>query len=206
MSEIMSIEKRNNATMIAQMAELGILKEDVATLDCTFGLGRFWKKWKPALLIGTDLDPARSYFGLSVDYTNMEIFPDEFFGQIIFDPPYKLNGKSTGKGVSASDADYGVSGAYVNAKDRHDNIFAGVAECYRVLAPGGVLVLKCQNQICNGKMHWQVFEFTAYALSLGLELEAQFMNESWRPQPPGREQKSARNNYSTALVLRKPKK
>lgn len=197
----MAVESRGNARMIADMAQLGLLRSDTLTLDPTYGLGRFYAEWKPDILVGTDLLPERSFStGTSVDYTKLP-YADGTFGQVVFDPPYKMNGTSTGEGPAASDADYGVAGEYLSPKAKYANIKAGMAECVRVLEEGGTFVLKCQNQVCNGKVYFQVFDFYEYAKELGCTLVATFMNTGWRSQPG--EQKTVRNNYSTALVFRK---
>lgn len=201
MTEILAVEARGNAQMIADMAALGLLREDAHTLDPTYGLGRFYTLWRPTMLTATDLLPERSLSaGRSVDYTNLP-YAARTFRQVIFDPPYKLNGTSTGEGPAASDADYGVAGEYLSPKAKYANIMAGMAECVRVLEIGGTFVLKCQNQVCNGKVYFQVFDFYEHARSLNCTLVATFMNTGWRAQPG--EQKTVRNNYSTALVFRK---
>ena len=39
----------------ATSATLGYLRPEWTTLDATYGLGRFWKLWRPEVLIGNDL-------------------------------------------------------------------------------------------------------------------------------------------------------
>lgn len=72
-----------------------------------------------------------------------------------------------------------------------------------VLKPGGMLLVKCQDQVCSGKVRWQTIEFAGHAVELGSRLVDQLHLPSYRPQPAGRRQIHARRNYSTLLVLRK---
>lgn len=187
----------NNAELIADCARLGYLHDLWLTLDPTYGLGRFWAAWRPRFLTACDLDPAKSPLGQSVDFTAMP-FDDASFDAVVFDPPYKLNG--TG-GSHASDAGYGVANS-VRWQDRHALIIDGITECVRVLAPGGMLLVKCQDQVCSGQVRWQTRIFADHAESLGCRLVDQLHLQSYRPQPPGRSQKHSRRNYSTLLVLK----
>lgn len=106
--------------------------------------------------------------------------------------------------TAAVDERYGVD-AYASREDRHDLIRAGMKECTRVLAPGGSLLVKCQDQVNGGRVRWQTIEFANYGVELGLELVDMLHMLGGRPQPPGRRQEHARRNYSTLLVFRAAK-
>lgn len=191
-------EWKNNAELIADCARLGYLRSEWLTLDPTYGLGRFWTIWKPDQLVGCDIDIDRSPLGESVDFTNMRL-PDNQFDAIVFDPPYKLNG--TG-GSHSSDEAYGVAGGYESWQAKHQLICDGITECTRVLKPKGMLLVKCQDQVCSGQVRWQTRIFADHAESLGHRLVDMLHIPSYRAQPPGRSQIHARRNYSTMLVLR----
>jgi hypothetical protein len=190
---------RNNAELIADCVRLGYVAGRV--LDPTYGLGRFWTVYRPDDLVATDLDQAKSPTGAPVDFTLMP-WSDEWFDTVVFDPPYKLNGTSTGRGGATCDADYGVT-EYGSVDARHDMIRRGIAECVRVLRVGGHLLVKCQDQVNGGKVRWQTREFADHAEQLGCRLVDALHLPSYRPQPPGRRQQHARRNYSTLLVLRR---
>lgn len=192
---------RNNGELIEECVKLGYLTDDMVTLDPTYGLGRFWTRWRPAALEASDLDPDKSPIGRSVDCTNLP-WSDSEFDAVVFDPPYKLNGTSTATGAATCDADYGVS-HYQSWQDRMQLCIDGINEAHRVLKPGGMLLVKCQDQVCSGKVRWQTIEFTNHAVGLGSRLVDQLHLPSYRPQPAGRRQIHARRNYSTLLVLRK---
>lgn len=202
--------RANNADLIAHAADLGYLHTDWPTLDCTYGLGRFWTRFRPATFFRTDLNPARSPdLGISIDFREMP-FDDEHFRAVVLDPPYKLNGTSTGAGVSSSDDDYGVEN-YSSVADRHQLICDGITECVRVLrtgdrndrSTGGYLLVKCMDQVNGGRVRWQTRLFADHAEAAGCRLVDQLHLPGYRAQPAGRSQQHARRNYSTLLVLRK---
>lgn len=189
----------NNAELMMQCRDLGYLHDDWRVLDPTHGCGRFWTHWKPRRLIACDLDLNRSPFGQAVDFRALP-FPDRHFEAVVFDPPYKLNG--TG-GSHASDDSYGVATKGIRWQDKHATIRDGITECWRVLADGGYLLVKCQDQVCSGQVRWQTIEFTQHAVALGCRLVDMLHLPSYRPQPDGRRQVHARRNYSTLLVFTK---
>lgn len=201
----------DNAELIEHCFTLGYLAEDRFTLDPTYGLGRFWKIRRPDRLVASDLDPERSPYGKSVDFLALP-WPDETFEVVVFDPPYKLNGTSTGEGPSEADDDYGVT-EYMGWRERHAMIKAGITESVRVLERGGVLLVKCQDQVCGGRIRFQAREFAEHTESIEINDQPVGMFQvdmlhlpGYRHQPKNRRQATAHRNYSTLLVFRKPKR
>lgn len=185
---------RTNGHLIADVAQLGYLRKSDLVLDPTYGRGRWWTKWRPDRLVTLDKRPGAELVG---DFQQLP-FPADAFDAVAFDPPYKLNGTPSGD----VDARYGVDEP-ARWQDRHALIRAGLDECARVLRPGGVLLLKCQDQVSSGPVRWQTFEFTFYAGGLGLLLVEKFDSLGGRPQPRGRRQVHARRNTSTLLIFEK---
>lgn len=189
----------DNGDLIADVARLGYL--DGRILDCTYGYGTFWKAWRPADFVACDLDPAKSPIGRSVDFTAMP-FEDRSFDGVVFDPPYKLNGKPD----DSIDERYGVH-EMTRWRDRMALMRAGFSDSCRV-ARRHVLA-KCQDQVCSGKVRWQSYELTTLALTLGFGLVDRFDFETYRPQPEknpdgsDRRQVHARRNTSSLLVFRR---
>ena len=178
-----------NAAMIADVATLGYLEGPV--LDPTWGSGTWWNIWRPDTLVAHDL-----YTLDGVDFRRLP-HPDGLFNAVAFDPPYKLNGRST----EQVDRRYGVAGPFTRWQDRHALIRDGLTECARVLAPGGHLLLKCQDQVCSGRVRWQTDEFTSHAAALGLaKVDRLDFLKSPRPQAATR-QVHARRNHSTLLIF-----
>lgn len=203
MTHVMAIsEAKNNAGLIAECAQLGYLDRKWVTLDCTYGQGRFWTDWEPdpLNLVCSDLNPSSPYVEQH-DFRSMP-FSDDAFDAVVFDPPFKLSGTSHSTGPASGDSSYGISG-YVPIQERHDLIFAGIDECMRVLKPGGFLLLKCQDQVSSGRVHWQTRIFAGHAEDAGASLVDMLHLPSYRRQPRGTRQLHARRNYSTLLILRK---
>jgi hypothetical protein len=207
-------ERRTNADAIVDCARLGYLTSTLRTLDPTWGLGRFWSKWRPDSLTGSDLNVDRSPCGVSVDFTALP-FDAETYDAVVLDGPYKLNGTSGGGGPATSDADYGVD-SYATLNERLDLIRAGIGEAIRVVAPGrrykvdgryrwvgGTVLVKCQDQVCGGRKRWQTRIFADHAESLGVRLVDQLLVQGYRVQPAGRRQDHAHTDYSTLLIFRK---
>jgi hypothetical protein len=195
-SEVRAIGvRRNNAELMADCAALGYLPDQV--LDLTYGLGRFWTVHRPSSLVTNDLDPTKGAY--HEDWTTRTTWPDRSFGAVVLDPPYKLNGTSTGKGPAASDSSYGVAGPYVTVAARHKMICDGIAEGARLARR--YLLVKCQDQVVSGRVHWQTRIFADHAESIGLRLVDQLHVQGYRAQPAGRRQVHARRDYSTLLVL-----
>lgn len=185
-------DRRSNADLMVDVASLGYLPDPV--LDPTYGLGAFWKIYRPDGLAAHDLDPEKAPDG-PMDFTALA-YPDATFEAVVFDPPYKLNGTPT----ESVDARYGVH-VVRSWQDRHALIRAGIVECARVLRPGGYLLLKCQDQVCSGRVRWQTREFADTAEAAGCRLVDRFDLLGGRAQPSGRRQVHARRNHSTLLVL-----
>lgn len=192
--------------MILAVRQLGYLRDDDLVYDPTYGLGRWWTKYRPAHLTGSDLNPDRSPSDPEgVDFTDNAKL-SEHFDVVAFDPPYKLRGG--GAATIDSERDLTLDGRFgvepnIPWQQRHQLIKDGMLECFRVLKPGGYLLLKCQDQVCSGKMRWQTLEFSLYALMRGHELVERLDMLGGRPQPPGRRQVHAHSSYSTLLIFKK---
>lgn len=183
---------RNNAEMIADVARLGYLNGHV--MDATYGeTGGFWTIWRPDGLVAHDLKVD------GVDFTALPEL-DATYHAVVFDPPYKLSGTPASAGF---DTRYGVD-QYVRWQDRMLLILRGVAECGRVVKPGGHLLVKCMDQVCSGQMRWQTDAVTRKAQESGFRKVDRFdLLGKFRPQPAGRSQVHARGRPSTLLVFRK---
>lgn len=188
---------KDNAEMIADVARLGYLNGHVC--DVTYGYGKWWKVFQPLELTAHDLNPLKSPLGYGVDFRATGHF-DRFFDAVVFDPPYKLNGTPTDK----VDEPYGVDEVRT-WQERHALIMEGITECARI--SNGFVLVKCQNQVCSGSTRFQADIFSEHASTVGLRKVDEFLKLSrspvGRPQPKGRRQVHARNNYSTLLVFKR---
>lgn len=182
-----------NGDLIADVARVGWLTADMSVLDVTWGKGRFWTKWRPRILVGTDIDPERSPSGRAVDFRELP-FGDRRFDAVVFDPPYKLNGTPR----LETDEVYGT-GEVARWQDRMALIRDGAAECARVARK--VVLVKCQDQVCSGQMRWQTDVVTEAVCAKGFRKADRFDMIGGREQPAGRSQKHARGRGSTLLVF-----
>lgn len=188
-------DRYRNDDLVVDLNELGYFPGSV--LDVTYGLGRWWNKFVPEVFTGCDIDVEKSPLGISVDFTDLP-FDNNSFETVVFDPPYKMNGRSH---VFAGDDKYGVDG-YIKVSDRIDLILDGLDECCRVA--NSFIILKCQDQVSSGSMVWQTRIFSDYAEGfVGVRLIDSLMVRGARKQPGGRRQIHAHRDYSTALVFKK---
>ncbi len=194
---VLAIDERpSNAELIVDCARLGYLRREWRTLDPTYGLGVFWQQWRPDVLVASDLDPAKSPTGTSVDATHLP-HPDRSFPSVVIDGPYKLNGTPT----ASVDGRYGVHEP-TRWQDRMILLERMLTEGARVLGDA-YLLYKCMDQVCSSKVRWQTFVFTRHAMTLGLGLVDRLDQVSYRPQPHGVRQLTARRNASTMLVFQR---
>lgn len=182
----------SNGALIRDVEKLGLIPEGLI-FDATFGLGTFWAQSERVLdVVGNDL--RRTEVPYNLDFT--QPFPTRMWGNysaVVFDPPYKLNGTPT------DDDRYGAD-EKVSVSERKRRIMAGLYHTRFLIKPGGVQIVKTQNQIANGQYHDLVGDITLASRGMGMHVDAMFhMTVAPRPQ---RSQKRARNNYSTLLVLR----
>lgn len=192
-----------NADMIADVAKLGYLRKEWITLDPTYGLGTWWRKWKPNMLWACDLHPHPEdevgYPVHRVDFRWLP-FPADTYDAVVFDPPYKMNGTPT----PDVDDRYGV-GKPTSWKDRLVLMQQGLKECFRVCRPGGYVLAKCQDQVVSGRVVWQTNMLADLALDKGHKYVDRLDMLRHRPQPAGRRQVHAHRNYSTLLIFEKGK-
>lgn len=187
----------NNGELIARVASQGYIRGRV--LDATFGNGIFWRRYMPKRLVTLD---ARDLAAIQGSFTRSPFRPKSF-ATVVFDPPYKLNGRPD-SAKDGSDYRYGVD-SYARWQDRMQLISDGVDELEGLLADGGHLLVKCMDQVVSGAMRWQTDLVTERAQRAGLvKVERHDMLTRPRPQPEGRASKHCQANYSTLLIFKRP--
>ena len=196
-NEIMAIDKwASNGHLIADCHRLGYIDDLDSVLDPTYGYGVFWSEWKPKgyLFHGSDTDPEKSPDSPNGDDFRKLPHADQSFDVVVYDPPYTFRGTS----ALASDEKYGV---HVNErwKDRWELIYDGLQEACRIARRR--VLMKCQASVVSGRVRWQDIEAVSVAETCGFGLRDRFDFLSYRKQPEGRSQKTARRNASTLLVL-----
>lgn len=219
---------RDNGELISDVARLGYLREDERICDVTYGLGLWWRRWRPAVLFAHDLHKLDG-----VDFRQLPE-PDGCYRKVAWDPPYVAQGGRETSTIDDFTDRYGIDGYNTPATPRalHDELIVpGLDEMWRVLAPGGLVLLKCKDYVTSGRVQWAVRWAEDAAEARGFHLLDRFEHVgSLRAQPQERrrrakgpggkptvdehgepvfeikptEQKHARRNLSSLLVLRKP--
>lgn len=175
--------------MMADVAQLGYLSGNVC--DLTYGEGVFWKTYRPKHLL-----TCSSADGFDFRKTG---FRDGQFFAVVFDPPYKLNGRST----EATDKRYGVH-VPATPEGRLVLMAEGLAEALRISRR--YVLFKCMDQVVSGHKVWQTRIFANMAEAKGWDQVDRFdFLRRPRQQPEGRSQVHSLGNYSSLLVFEAPK-
>jgi hypothetical protein len=202
---VSTVVRGSNGVLIATVARLGYLGEPTsAVLDVTYGRGSFWTRHRPAGLIAHDL-----YTLDGVDFLDLP----ETAGSmpcVIFDPPYISTGSRDTSSVDDLYDRFGL-GELNGWRAVRALIDGGLAECTRVLAPKGSLLVKCMDYVESGRKVWNTFHVAGEGERLGLRLVDRFHHlTGGGPQPmtnldgSPREQRTAREVTSMLLVFTKP--
>lgn len=195
---------KDNSYMIEDMARLRYLRRRWLTLDPTYGNGVWWKRFRPHTLFDHDLAIDGH------DFRNLP-YDNNTFDAIAFDPPYvSMGGRSTTK-IRKFYEQYGLIGAPTSPILLQALINDGLNECHRLVVPKGIVIVKTMNYISSGHLQTSVLWTGNHALEIGFKIEDWFTFHGRPRQQPKRRtkdgkpsrQKHARNNASTAFVLRK---
>jgi hypothetical protein len=176
--------------------------------DVTYGGGAFWKDVA-----------ARRYRVLASDVaTGIDCralpYADASVGAAVLDPPYMHSPGGTAHDGHQSFERYyrnnGGGGGGATTKYHAavlDLYFTAGREAYRVLEPAGVLIVKCQDEVCANTQRLTHVEIINQYATYGFAVEDCFVLV--RQNRPGVSrvvrQVHARKNHSYFLVFRKPR-
>ena len=199
-----------NAAMIADVHRLGYLKDTDVILDPTYGRGGWWRVWRPNLLyyVNRQEAPWWDFRDMRLWYDTERRLPDKTFDAVAFDPPYISVGGRASSGIKQMHDAYGMNDTPTSPAGVQADIDAGLAECFRVVKRGGIVLVKTQSYVSSGKLFPGLFNTYNAAMALGFRLEDHFnFLGGARPQDEDRgPQKHSRRNQSDLLVLRRPKR
>lgn len=195
---VRSVVRGSNGVLIAAAARLGYLGGPTSmVLDTTYGRGGFWTRYRPAGLVVSQADFRRLPQ------------PDASVEVVCFDPPYISTGSRETSTVPDLYDRFGL-GELVGWRAIRALIEAGLAECARVLAPRGYLLVKCMDYTESGRKVWNTFHVAAQGDALGLRLVDRFHHlTGGGPQTltnldgSPREQQHAREVASMLLIFTK---
>jgi len=191
-SEVQSCHKwRDNAALIADVAKLGYLSNDMSVLDATYGRGGWWRDWNPPALVR-----------FAGNFTDLP-YEDEQFDCVVYDPPYVSIG---GRETSTTKDKHNRYGNFETPKSPaalQKLMNEGLHECRRVAVVGGLVLMKCMDYVSSGRMWMGTYWTMHMALYLDMTVVDKFIYiNNGSPQPPGRGQVHSRSNYSVLYVFR----
>jgi len=195
---IPSVIPGSNGMVIAAAARLGYLGGPTSTvLDVTHGRGLWWTRHRPpGLVFNGDDFRHRSEADDSVEI-------------VCYDPPYISTGSRAKSSIDDFYDRFGL-GELNGWREIRQLIDDGLAECARILAPRGYLLVKCMDYVESGRKVWNTFHVVAEGERLGLRLVDRFHHLTGGGAQPmdnvdgsPREQKHAREVASMLLVFTK---
>ncbi|MEZ4514804.1 MAG: DNA methyltransferase [Chloroflexota bacterium] len=158
---IVSAYVRGNAEIFPQILELHVPKGSLVA-DVTYGKGVFWRNVPDDSYIVKATDIASGVDCRSLPYA------DNSIDCVVLDPPYmegfyrKTNSQKAGSGSHSSFREAYSNGNEINGDSKNkgtarwhgavtDMYFSAGQEAFRVLKKGGVLIVKCQDEVSAGK-------------------------------------------------------
>lgn len=172
--------------------------------DVTYGNGMFYKNRQPPRL-KFDIQPL---FPDVVEASSTELpLETGSLQSVMFDPPfltYVRAGRDHKDGKVQMTARFGGYWSYGELTAHYQGTLTEVA---RILAKGGVLVVKCQDIIHNHRMHCTHANVIQWAAERGFRLRDLFVLAAKHrmPGPQKGKQKHARIYHSYFLVLERLK-
>jgi len=172
--------------------------------DVTYGKGVFWRQV-----------PDGSYHLLTSDLSSgidcRELpYDDNSVDCVVFDPPYMHTPGGTAHANHQNYEGYYRNNVAASDKKYHEAVldlyFTAGAEAFRVLKPGGIYIVKCQDEVCANQQRLTHVEIINELAVEGFVVEDLFVVV--RNGKPGvsriLKQSHARKNHSYFLVFRKP--
>lgn len=192
-----------NSDVFPKILELYVPKGSIVA-DVTYGKGVFWKK---VSLDDYDLRPSDLKTGIDCRYLP---YRDSSIDCVVMDPPYMHTPGGTAHQNHQNFEEYYCNNNISSDKKYHEAVldlyFQGALEAKRVLAPGGIYIVKCQDEVCANKQRLTHVEIINELTNMGFIVEDLFVVV--RKAKPGvsriKKQVHARKNHSYFLVFRKP--
>jgi len=192
----------SNSEVFPLILDLYVPKESIVA-DVTYGKGVFWRSI-----------PAKRYKLKASDLNNgvdcrQLPYDNESIDCVVFDPPYMHTPGGTAHKGHQNYEQYYQNNQTQNEKKYHEAVldlyFSGSKEAFRVLKNKGILIIKCQDEVCANRQRLTHVEIINELLKMNFIIEDLFV--VLRNGRPGVSrvirQKHARKNHSYFLVFRK---
>jgi hypothetical protein len=190
----------NNDFLMAKVASL-YFRPGLRIADVTFGMGRFWRQinlnqydFHPSDLLTV---PAHPY-----DFRYLPYVCADFDIHVI-DPPY-MHHSSKFRRYPTDYKNVETTSGY-----SHDDIIQlyreGMAEGYRILKSGGLMLVKCKDEVEGGRQRMSHVEIHDIAINeLGMTVQDLFVLTQKSPIPFfGISAQYARKNHSYLWIFKK---
>lgn len=172
-------------------------------LDPTYSIGNFYKKGVPKPKYKFDKYPEIAGVEQAESH-NIPLDPGSC-NVIMFDPPFVMSGEN----IDGSKDGTGIISkrftSFKNFGDLKDMYGASLQEFYRLLAPEGIVIFKCQDVVVSGQNHMTHCWVMEKALSIGFYPKDLFILLAKVRISDGRKQKHARKYHSYFWVFKKTK-
>jgi hypothetical protein len=199
---ILSAYTGSNAEVFPRVTGL-YLEPGSRVADVTYGQGVFWRHIPAGMytLLASDLTTG-------VDCRQLP-YPNDALDGVVFDPPYMHSPGGTAHVGHQGYEHYYRNNQVQSPRRYHEAVlelyFEAAREAWRVLRPGGVYIVKCQDEVCANQQRLTHVEIIMELKTQGWKVEDLFVVV--RRQKPGvsriLRQRHARKNHSYFLVFRK---
>ncbi|MCP5026423.1 MAG: hypothetical protein GY929_09075 [Actinomycetia bacterium] len=185
-----SVLEGDNAHLMVTIANLYLTG---SVLDCTYGEGAWWRRWRPGDFVAHDL---------KTDGVDFRALPeaDNSVDTVCFDPPYTPHGRPQTLQSSRFAERYGL--------DKPRNVVAidelvrgGLEECHRVARRW--VLFKCTDYVHGRQLRLAHQIYATMATDIGLRLHDLIVHHSGPGPggPTGVNQIRARRHHSYLLVF-----
>jgi SAM-dependent methyltransferase len=135
---------------------------DPRILDVTYGLGTMWKgTGYEHLVYGCDLDPTK-WTHRRADFRDLSWSDPQNWNVVVFDPPHMTEAGAT----SRMHDRYGLGG--IGGASIASLFPEFLGQVGRVLAPGGVVLVKVADQVHRNAHQWQLVDLIIAVRAAGL--------------------------------------
>ena len=190
-----------NDELIERVAKI-YLKAGDKVADVTFGRGVFWKKIDLKYIVLNTSDLVTVENG-KYDFRALP-YKDNEFDVVVLDPPYMHGSGSVKPSLNKCYQNNSAATTSMSHEKIIDMYVEGALEARRILKKGGLLWVKCQDEIESGRQRWSHVEILALVEAIGFKAIDLFVLVSTAgPLMRRKYQLHARKNHSYLWIFKK---